>query len=148
MSNGETPERNKAIVRALADARNSHDLEKIGLYFADDAMNHGAKVGRVGFVAVLGDIFATFPDWHDRVLRLFAEDDWVVEYVRATGTHLGTARIPHNGDLRHVEPTGKSFDYDQVHFYRLKEGLIIEHEAVRDDLVLHRQLGVVATPAT
>jgi predicted ester cyclase len=140
-------QRNKEIVRAMEDALNAHDLDAMAAFFAEDASNHGMRVGRAGFRAVVGDIIATFPDWHDHVEKVFADDDWVIEHVRATGTHLGKPHIPHNGDLRHVEPTGKIFDYYQIHLWRLRDGLIIEHEAVRDDLSLHRQLGVVPTPA-
>lgn len=136
-------EQNKTVVRAMEDALNAHDVDAVVAFFAEDATNHRMKVGRAGLRVVMTDIFATFPDWHDHIEHVFAEGDWVVERIRATGTHLGRPRIPHNGDLRHAEPTGKSFEVDQIHLWRLKDGLIIEHEAVRDDLALHRQLGLL-----
>ncbi len=140
-------ERNKAVVMRLQDALGAKDVDAAVACIAEDATNFGMKVGRAGFRAVLGSIFTTFPHNKSHVEKLFAEDDWVVVHVRITGIHLGRPTIPHDGDLRHVEPTGKIFDYYAVHFWRIRDGLVIEHEAVRDDLRLHRQLGLVPTPA-
>ena len=39
-------------------------------------------------------------------------------------------------------PTGRSFRVQQSHYWRLRDGLVVEHEVVRDDLGLHRQLGL------
>jgi hypothetical protein len=39
-------------------------------------------------------------------------------------------------------PTGRSFAAEQVHFFTLHGGKLLTHHAVRDDLMLHRQLGL------
>lgn len=45
-------------------------------------------------------------------------------------------------------PTGRSFEQSQIHLYRLRDGLIVEHRANRDDLGLAEQLGwIPPTPA-
>ena len=45
-------------------------------------------------------------------------------------------------------PTGKSFAITQSHWFRMKDGKIIEHWANRDDLGMARQLGwIPPTPA-
>jgi predicted ester cyclase len=46
-----------------------------------------------------------------------------------------------------MPPTGRSFQQEQVHFVRFREGKGIEHRAVRDDLGMMRQLGVIPAPA-
>ena len=38
-------------------------------------------------------------------------------------------------------PTGRTFAMTQSHWFRLEDGLIIEHWANRDDLSIARQLG-------
>jgi hypothetical protein len=38
-------------------------------------------------------------------------------------------------------PTGRTFAMTQSHWFRLEDGLIIEHWANRDDLGMARQLG-------
>lgn len=54
----------------------------------------------------------------------------VVMSGRHTGAFLGHA------------PTGRSFAAEQVHFFTLHGGKLLTHHAVRDDLALHRQLGL------
>ena len=142
MNDISTIEQNKTAIRAMETAFNSHDLDRVAAAFAEGATNHQMKVGRAGFRAVTSDILTTFPNWQSTIEKLIAEDDWVVEHVRVTGTHLGRAAIPHHGDLRAVEPTGKTFEIYISHFWRLRDSLITEHEAVRDDLTMHRQLGL------
>jgi predicted ester cyclase len=43
-------------------------------------------------------------------------------------------------------PQGKRIAVELAHMFRLVDGKIIEHWAVRDDLGLMQQLGVVAAP--
>ena len=43
-----------------------------------------------------------------------------------------------------MPPTGRSFEADQIHIYRVAGGKIVEHAASRNDLLLLNQLGLVA----
>ena len=49
----------------------------------------------------------------------------------------------HVGDFFGIPPTGRSFSYPAVHMYRISNGKIVEHRAIRDDLRFMMQLGVV-----
>jgi steroid delta-isomerase-like uncharacterized protein len=133
---------NKKVIRQLEDALNRHDLDAVAAVHAGEVSHQGVKVTREDFMRFWADILHTFPDHNVTINRLFAEDDWVIELMTLTGTHLGRAKTPHHGDLRGVEPTGKAFRVQQAHFWRLRDGLIVEHEVVRDDLGIHRQLGL------
>jgi predicted ester cyclase len=49
----------------------------------------------------------------------------------------------HVGDFFGIPPAGRSFSYPAVHMYRISNGKIVEHRAIRDDLRFMMQLGVV-----
>ena len=63
-------------------------------------------------------------------------------YVTWSGTHKGEASMPWGK----ISPTGKPFSVRHVHIYRLIDGKITEHWAVRDDLGMLLQLGVLTQP--
>jgi len=48
--------------------------------------------------------------------------------------------------LSGVAPTGKRVTVLQFHSFRIQDGLISEHAAVRDDLGMVLQLGLVKRP--
>jgi predicted ester cyclase len=48
----------------------------------------------------------------------------------------------HEGTLLGVPPTGRQVEWRQCHLYRFDEnGRAVEHDAIRDDASLLRQLG-------
>ena len=101
-------------------------------------------VGRKGVLRVLTDIFSTFPDYHAEIMELAAIDDVVVVRQIDAGTHKGVAKIPFNGGLLvGVPATGKRYRVQTIHWYTLKDGLIVEHRASRDDIGMMQQLGLL-----
>ena len=96
---------------------------------------HGPTAMRETMEWILGQ----FPDLHFDVEALVAEGDLVAARVRATGSNLGRL----NGFL---PPSGKAFSYTQSHWFRIDDGKLAEHWAVRDDLTVMLQLGVVTPP--
>jgi hypothetical protein len=42
--------------------------------------------------------------------------------------------------------SGKRFDYEQSHWFRISDGKLAEHWATRDDLSAMLQLGIVTPP--
>jgi ketosteroid isomerase-like protein len=67
--------------------------------------------------------------------EVVAEDERVVVLLTMTGTHTGT--------IHGMSPTGKRFQHHQFHLFRMRAGQIVEHSALRDDLGLLQQLGVL-----
>jgi predicted ester cyclase len=61
--------------------------------------------------------------------------------VAVRGTCSGT----HEGELWGITPTGERLAAQQVHWFRVADGKVAEHWAVRDDLGMMRQLGVTPT---
>lgn len=84
-------------------------------------------------------LVAQFPDIQMHVLAVVAGDAEAIVHVRSTGTNLG----PFNGIL---PPTARAIDAEQMHRYRVRDGRLTEHWAVRDDLTTMTQLGLVPTP--
>ena len=142
----ETAAKNAEVVRRLNDALNTGDVAAAVQFFAIDTRNHGRPVGREGVQRVLSDIRATFPDEHSVIDDFVAVNDAVVVRTTSTGTHTGVGRLPVMGGLLvGVPPTGRGFKVQNIHWWTLKEGLIVEHRANRDDVGMMQQLGLSPT---
>lgn len=135
---------NKATVRRLVDAHNRQDAAAAAACFAAAGTNHEWVAGPAGMEHVYKNLYATFPDYHWEIQTLFGEDDWLVLQVLMTGTHLGVPDLPVFGGLIHNEsPTGKLVAVLNVHIYQMQDGLIAKHSAVRDDLGMMQQMGLL-----
>src|SRR3954449_521390 len=132
------------VIRRHHTMLNSGDIDAALPNFAEDCRNHGLPAGRQRMETVLRDIQATFPDWSVDILDVIGVADDVVIRAKVSGTHRGVGRLPVNGALLvGVPPTGKSFVVQYIHWYRMKDGQIIDHRANRDDLGMLQQLGIV-----
>jgi predicted ester cyclase len=69
--------------------------------------------------------------------------------VRMQGRHTGPFVLFRDGKLdKIIPPTGRELDYGQIHVLTLRDGKVVVHEGVRDDLTMLGQLGVFPpTPA-
>ena len=114
-------------------------LELVDELLTDDFRNHagppGAPSGRDSIRRIVGYIRAALDDVEYEVRDTVAEDDRVVLRVTMRGTHTG--------EFFGVAPTGKRFEADQIHIFRMADGKVAEHWATRDDLGMMRQLGAV-----
>jgi len=130
--------------RTFEEVFNQGDLAIVDELVAPDFLNHEVPPGMNNrgpdsTRQVVRMLRAAFPDLHFTVEDLVAEGDTVAGRVTMSGTHLG----PFQG----VPPTGRSFQQAHMHFVRFRDGKAIEHRAVRDDLGMMRQLGLIAAPA-
>lgn len=142
-------EQNKELVRRLYDeGLNRQAAAAAAAFYAVNAKNHGREVGRAGMQKVFETLFSVFPDFNYRIEESTAEDDRVVCKVTMTGHHRGQPTLPDvfGGMLAGVAPTGKPVKVLQFHSFRIAEGKITEHAAVRDDLGMLMQLDVVNRP--
>ncbi|MGW3976129.1 ester cyclase [Streptomyces mirabilis] len=87
----------------------------------------------------------TFP-----VLGIARNDEQVWVRLRMQGRHTGPFVRFRDGALDHaIPPTGRDIDFEQIHVLELRDGQVIGHEAVRDDMTMLGQLGVFPpAPAT
>lgn len=136
--------KNLEVIINCHEKLNKGDLNASLEYFAENTSNHGIMVGREGIKMVLEDIYKTFPDWRFEIAEILAKDDSVIVRTTVKGTHLGKGEFPVNGGmLVGVEPTGKNFEAQHIHWYKLRDGKIIEHYANRDDIGMMQQLGLL-----
>jgi steroid delta-isomerase-like uncharacterized protein len=139
-----TEAENKAQLRRIYEEMfNQGDLAIADELIAPDFLNHaappGSNRGPESMRQLITMLSTAFPDMHYTVEELVAEGDTVVTRVTVSGTH--------RGPLQGIPPTGRSIRQAQMHFIRFRDGKVVEHRAVRDDLGLMRQLGVIPAPA-
>jgi pimeloyl-ACP methyl ester carboxylesterase/predicted ester cyclase len=126
-------------VLELFGAISAGDLDAIDTLVAPDFVDHAAPPplgrGPEGYKQVF------------RMLRGALDMSWELLDLMADGERVmarGRVRGRHVGEFVGIPPTGRTFTMDAMHLYRVVDGVIREHWAVRDDLGLFRQLGVVA----
>jgi predicted ester cyclase len=137
---------NKRIVEEFFAACGRRDLDTAAALFADEGINHGMRVTREQIGMVLHDLDTTFGALKLDVLTVVADDDWVAARTMMSGTHAGKNIVPIHMLTPGTEPTGKSFNVQVIHMFKLADGKITEHWAGRDDLGLHWQLGLIPAP--
>ncbi|MEU1592196.1 ester cyclase [Streptomyces sp. NPDC005708] len=84
-----------------------------------------------------------FSDLRFPVLGVARNDDQVWVRLRMQGRHTGAFVRFRDGALdQAVPPTGREIDYEQIHVLDVRDGKVVGHEAVRDDITMLGQLGV------
>lgn len=135
-------EENKSIVRRTFDGLNGHRLNDLHTFIHGDIMNHTAvptkQHGIENFKAIMNWLLTAVPDQHWSIKDMISEEDKVVCRMRWSGTH--------QGEFMGIAPTGKRFSVEHIHIFRITGGKLSEHWAVRDDLGMMRQLGVLPSP--
>ena len=137
-------ENKKQYRRTFEEVFNQGDLSIVDDLVTPDFLNHEVPPGMnnrgpESTRQVVTMLRTAFPDLHFTIEELVAEGDTVASRVTMGGMHLG----PFQG----IPPTGRSFQQEHMHFVRFRDDKAIEHRAVRDDLGMMRQLGVIPAPA-
>ena len=140
---------NGAIVRRFTDlVWNGGELSAIDDLVDDDFTNFGVRRpgGHAGMRHIVTVWRTAFPDLHFEVQEEIVHDDKVVTRGLMRGTHLGEFQqgVGPGRIMGTMAPTGRSFEADQIHIWRVEGGKIVEHSASRNDLLLLNQLGLVS----
>jgi steroid delta-isomerase-like uncharacterized protein len=126
-------------VRAQRELFESGNVEVAGELLSDDFVDHaapdGAPRGADGIKGIVRMLHGAFDDLRYEIDDVFEAGDRVAMRSRVSGVH--------NGDLFGHPPSGRSFESQQIHIFRVAGGRIAEHWATRDDLGMFRQLGLV-----
>jgi predicted ester cyclase len=135
-------EQNKSIVRRLIhEGVIGGNLAVIDELCSPECINHAAvpeaRHGMEGAKRVVAFSRAAMPDQRWTNEMLVAEGDLVVIH--------GIREATWQADSFRGVPTskGRSVAVELVHIFRIRDGKIVEHWAVRDDLGMMKQLGVV-----
>jgi steroid delta-isomerase-like uncharacterized protein len=139
-------EENKAIARAVYEAWETGDLDRLDDLIAPDAVDHDpynphGSEGLEGFKKTITMYREAFPDTQFAIEDQIAEGDRVVTRWTATGTH--------EGELMGAAPTGKKASVTGIGIDRIEDGKIAEVWVSWDTLGMMRNLGLIpeAQPA-
>lgn len=132
------------VLRRYAELGRSGRYDKQAEFWSNDAINNGRPMRPEFIRTILEDIYRTFPDYRSEIVETIELSDTVVTLSRVTGTHLGTAQTNFNGGLlKGAKPTGRRFEVPQTHWWKFKNGKIVWHQGIRDDLGMMRQIGLL-----
>jgi steroid delta-isomerase-like uncharacterized protein len=79
-------------------------------------------------------LYRAFPDWHEEIEDIIAEENKVWTRLTFTGTHTG--------EYRGFAPNGKKHTVVGVNIYRIVDGKVAEAWIVEDTLDSLKQLGI------
>jgi len=133
-------EQNKRLVkRALNEVFAGGNFGIVDEIFHPDFINHEAgprtPPGPEGLKMTVRWLRDAFSDLHYDIQDEIVAGDKVVVRVISSGRHTG--------EFIGFKPTGKKFEAQQIHIYRIVDGKIIEHWSSRDDLSQGIQLGLI-----
>jgi steroid delta-isomerase-like uncharacterized protein len=130
---------NKALVRRFLDASVVADQAAFKEMMAPDfvALVNGRQ-DRQTFLQSIGVFTAAFSDQQFTVEDLIAEGDRVVARATWRGIHTGT--------FRGLPPTGKTIEVSAILVERIRDGQVVEHWSLFDNLSMLQQLGLIPAP--
>ena len=106
-----------------------------------DTRGHGPEA----FIATARWLTSAFAELAFTIDTVVVEGDLVVTHGTMSGRQTGDFVIwsPEGTVERAFAPTGKTFEVRHAHFGRMRDDLVVEHWAVRDDQGMALQLGWV-----
>ena len=90
------------------------------------------------FIDTVVNIRKAFSDLQYELIDSVASNERVISVVSVRGKHTGSL-------FGFIPPTGNKISYQAVHIFTIEDGKIAGHKAIRDDLALMYQLGIVVT---
>ena len=140
-----TQEDNIRLVKSAIDALNTGDTSRVSEFISPIYFNHESQMdpvrskmrGPQEFIDTVVNLRKAISDIHYELLESVASNEKVVSIVSVKGKHTGSF-------FGFIPPSGNKISYQAVHIFTIgDDGKITEHKAVRDDLALMYQLGVV-----
>ena len=102
--------------------------------YIDHEAPPGTPAGPEGANAVLSWLRSAFNDLSYEVKDAFGDGDRVAIRLVTRGTHTG--------EFMGKPATGRPFQMEAIHLYRIENGRVAEHWAKRDDVALAHQIGL------
>ena len=128
------------MTRVLAGGETALAEQLIHPEFVNNEADPERRNGPNGAAATSDWLRSCFGVLRYDIHRIFIDGDMAAAYVTMHGTHEG-------GLPPGVPATHKPFAVEHVHLFRFADdGRVVEHSAVRDDLGMIRQLGLLPSP--
>lgn len=131
----------RTFAGVIDEGFNSGDLEKLDMLFHQDFVEHqrgfptpdldGLKKG-------ISSLRRSIPDIHLEISDTIAEGDKVCFLLTGTGTH--------QGQLGPLPATGTALSFSVIDVCRFKDGKIIEHWGIPDQMGIVEQIGMPQPP--
>ena len=131
----------------------SGDLDDLTRVVHPRAVNREAKdeppacrgEGPAAFEATAHWLRAAFADLRFDIHDTVGDGDLIALHCTMSGRQIGPfVAYDESGEVAQAfPPTGRTFAITQTHWFRMKDGQVIEHWANRDDLGMATQLGWV-----
>ncbi|MDW0152330.1 MAG: ester cyclase [Nitrososphaeraceae archaeon] len=140
-----TREDNIRLVKYAIDALNTGETSRVSEFISPIYFNHESQMdpvrskmrGPQEFIDTVVNLRKAISDIHYELLESVASNEKVVSIVSVRGKHTGSF-------FGFIPPSGNKISYQAVHIFTIgDDGKITEHKAIRDDLALMYQLGVV-----
>src|SRR5215472_6757269 len=94
-----------------------------------------ALAGPAGTLASGAWLRSAYSDLRFPILGIARNDNQVWVRLRMQGRHTGPLVRFKDGKLdQAIPPTGRAIDVEQVHLLDVRDGKVIRHEALRDDI--------------
>jgi len=141
MSQTTQEERNRALLlRLIEEGFNKGRLSVVDEVVSPDSKEHqrGNHDGSEGTKEVINTLRSWFPDFTMHAEDMVTSGDTVWARFRATGTNLGS--------VMKMPPTGRKMDITVIDIVRIKDGKIVEHWGVPDQLGMMLQIGLFPGP--
>jgi predicted ester cyclase len=138
------PHAPEAVVRALfSDLYTRNEAEAADRLLASDFVNHEGAAerspGPQGAKETAAWLHASFSDLRFDIEDVISDGDSVVVRLTMSGRHTGAA-----GPFAEMPVTDRTFRTRQIHIWRVADGKVTDHWAVRDDLGWMTQLGLLS----
>jgi predicted ester cyclase len=135
----ETAQNKELVRRYTREVFDEGVVEAVDRYLAADFINHvTGRVGTEDFKRLAVEVGRSRGS-ANRIDLIVAEGEFVVTLMTVTRTLQKETSV-----LGFTFPgNGQSYTVSHVHIYRVVDGKIREHWAVRDDLSMLRQLGAL-----
>ena len=137
-------DQDKRLVREITEVVwNGHALDRIPEFYAPDFVADyrpyaPLREGRAGIREMVERAWAAFPDYHEELHELIAEDDHVVARLTISGTQ--------EGQWGPLPPNGQRAEFDEIVILVIRNGKVYRQRGVVDNLLALRQLGVLPSP--
>ena len=138
-----TTDTNKALVRRFVDEifiQGRHD--SVDELVADDFVAHT-------WPSPTGDPKADLKSAIDRAAKGLADPVFTIDDMIAEGDQVAarvTSGARHVGEIMGMPPSGKRYEIQEIHIFRIRDGKVVEHWHQLDTLGMMQQLGALPEP--